>query len=288
MNVQNTILLLSCPDRSGLVAEVTAFVRDIGGNLLDLDQHTDPETNTLYMRVEWEPAGGATVAASGDGVAARFDPIARRFQMDWRLHSTGIPMRVALLVSKEGHCLGDLLMRMRAGELPMDVRTVIGNHDTLRPLAEAFDVPFRHLPVTRANRDRKEPELLALLEAERVELVVLARYMQILGSELVARFPNRIINVHHSFLPAFAGARPYHQAHQRGVKLIGATSHYVTDELDEGPIIEQVAERVTHRDSVGDLIRKGRDLERVALARAVRAHLQHRVLVYGNKTAVLA
>ena len=277
------ILLLSCPDRRGLVAAVSDFLFGQGANILHADQHTDQEEGIFLQRVEFELDG---MDVPPEEVGAAFASVAERFGMRWMYRRSIERARLALLVSREPHCLWDLLVRWRMGELRGDVALIVSNHPDHADAAASFGLPFHHIPVDPDNRPRHEHEMLSLCEEQRVELVVLARYMQVLTSTVVDRFPNQIINIHHSFLPAFAGGRPYHQAHERGVKVIGATAHYVTETLDEGPIIDQDVVRVSHRDTVDDLVEKGRDLEKVVLARAVRLHLDHRVLVYGNKTVV--
>jgi formyltetrahydrofolate deformylase len=277
------ILLLSCPDRRGLVASVSDFLFSHGANILHADQHTDQEEGTFLQRVEFELAG---MDISPDEIGAGFAPVAERFGMRWIYRQSAERPRMAVLVSREPHCLWDLLVRWRMGELRGDMAIVVSNHPDHSDAAASFGIPFHHLPVDAENRHRQEHEMLSLMEVHEVELVVLARYMQLLSATVVDRFPNRIINIHHSFLPAFAGGRPYHKAYERGVKVIGATAHYVTEALDQGPIIDQDVVRVSHRDTVGDLVEKGRDLEKVVLARAVRLHLDHRVLVYKNKTVV--
>ncbi len=277
------VLLISCRDQRGLVAAVSDFLYRHDGNIVHADQHTDREEGVFLQRVEWELEG---FALSRDGIAEAFRPIAERFGMEWKLHFSDEVPRVGLMVSKLPHCLYDLLARWRLGEIRAEIPLIISNHETARPIADEFGVPFHCLPVSAATRAAQEAAAIALLERERVELVVMARYMQILGGDFVTRRPNGIINIHHSFLPAFAGGRPYHQAHERGVKIIGATAHYATADLDQGPIIEQDVARVSHRDSVDDLVRKGRDLEKVVLARAVSLHLRRRIVVYGNKTVV--
>jgi formyltetrahydrofolate deformylase len=277
------VLLITCRDQRGLVAAVSEFLYRNNGNIVHADQHTDQEEGVFLQRVEWELDG---FAIDRDAIAESFRPIAERFGMTWRLRFTDEVSRVALLASKLPHCLYDLLARWRLGEFAADVALVISNHDAVGPIVGEFDVPFHVLPVDGATRVRQEATMLTLLERERIDLVVMARYMQILSNEVISRYPERIINIHHSFLPAFAGGRPYHQAHERGVKLIGATAHYATADLDQGPIIDQDVARVSHRDTVDDLVRKGRDLEKVVLARAVDLHLRNRVVVYGNKTVV--
>ena len=276
-------LLISCPDRPGIVAAVSDFIFRGGGNIIHADQHTDRQEGVFLQRLEWELEG---FALPPEAIAEAFRPIAERFDMRWRLATSDHIPRVAVLVSKQGHCMYDLLARWRMGELPAEIPVVVSNHPDLSEDAERLGVEFHHLPVTPETKPRQEAEIDALLGRHEIDLVILARYMQILTPEFVDRWPRRIINIHHSFLPAFAGARPYHQAHERGVKIIGATAHYVTAGLDEGPIITQDVARVSHRDSVEDMVHKGRDLEMVVLARAVRLHLENRVIVYGSKTVV--
>ncbi len=275
------VLLVSCPDQPGIVAAVTTFVAAHGGNVVDLQQHTDPSDGAFFQRVQFE-----LTAEAAAGLAAAFAPVATSYQMGWRLRFTDERPRLALLASTEPHCLQDLLNRWRTGELAAEVAVVISNHPDHAELAAWFGVPYHHLPVIDGDRKAQEGSLQVALQAAEVELVVLARYMQVLSPDFCGTWEHRIINIHHSFLPAFQGARPYHQAHDRGVKLIGVTAHYATAALDEGPIIDQDVLRVTHRDDIDDLRRKGRDLEEAVLARAVRAHVTHHVLVYGNKTVV--
>jgi formyltetrahydrofolate deformylase len=279
------ILLVCCDDQPGLVAALTQTLFDQGVNILDADQHTDELAGKFFQRIRFDlgPDGGS---ATHESVRAAVEPVATRHHMTWSLHAGDSRARVALFVSKTDHCLYDLLLRHRSGELACDIPLIVSNHDTLAPVAAQFGIAFELTPVTAETKPEQEARQLALIEEHRVDLVVLARYMQILSSDFIARHPARIINIHHSFLPAFQGGRPYHQAYERGVKLIGATAHYATTDLDEGPIIDQDVARVSHRDSVADLVRKGRDVERNVLARAVRAHLEHRVLVYENKTVV--
>jgi formyltetrahydrofolate deformylase len=277
------ILLIDCPDRKGIVAAVGDFLYRHNANILHADQHQDAERCLFLMRVEWELAG---FNLSLEDCARHFTPIAERFQMRWRIERSDRPQRVALFVSKYDHCLVDLLYRHQSGELVCDIPLIVSNHPDAKRWAEFYGVPFFHVPVDPERKEEAEKRHLALLEEYGIDLVVMARYMQILSAGFVARFPQRIINVHHSFLPAFSGARPYHRAFERGVKLIGATSHYATQELDEGPIIEQDVIRITHRDGLEDLLQKGRDLEKMVLSRAVRWHINHRVLVYERKTVV--
>ncbi|MCC7042843.1 MAG: formyltetrahydrofolate deformylase [Acidobacteria bacterium] len=281
MTPSSAVLLILCPDRTGLVARVSTLLFDHGANILHADQHQDSEAGLFFMRVEWALDGFDL-----DRFQAAFTGLAASLEMTWRLESSRQPLRVAILVSSHLHCLADLLFRHDAGELACEITSVISNHPDAGDLAGFHGLAFHHIPASAGNRDEVEARQLALLEAQRVDLVVMARYMRVLSADFVARYPSRIINVHHSFLPAFVGARPYHQAFERGVKLIGATSHYATATLDDGPIIEQDVMRISHRDHVPDLIEKGRDLERVVLSRAVKWHLDHRILRYGDKTVV--
>ncbi len=277
------ILLVDSPDRKGLVAAVAQFLYSHQANILHADQHQDAERNLFLMRVEWDAAGFDLPPAD---FAAAFGPVAERYGLRWRLKRSDRRPQVAVFVSKYDHCLADLLYRHRCGELACDIPLIVANHPDAERWANFYGVPFHLVPVTAANKVEAETKQIELLKAHAIDLVVLARYMQVLSPRFVAEFPQRVINVHHSFLPAFSGARPYHRAFDRGVKLIGATSHYVTDELDEGPIIEQDVTRISHRDTLDDLLTKGRDLEKGVLSRAVRWHTEHRILVYGNKTVV--
>jgi formyltetrahydrofolate deformylase len=280
----SAILLIDCPDQMGIVISVTEFIFKNGGNILYLDQHVDAERQVFFMRVEWD-LDRFTIAKPKIG--EYFDTlVAGRFSMRWRLHFSNQVPRMALFVSRQPHCFHDLLARYEAGEWQVEIPLIVSNHPDLQPAAERLGIDYVHLPVTAENRQAQEQRQLELLEQYRVDLIVLARYMQILGAAFISRYPRQIINIHHSFLPAFPGARPYHSAHDRGVKIIGATSHYVTEELDAGPIIEQDVVRVSHKDSVADMVRKGRDLEKIVLARAVWHHLRHNLLVYENRTVV--
>jgi len=276
-------LLVSCPDQRGLVAAVSNFIFEFDGNIIHADQHTDLEEGTFLQRVEWELEG---FGLERSAIPDTFAPVAAGFGMDWSLRFSDDRAKVAILVSKQAHCLYDLLARWRMDELQADIPLVVSNHADLAPVAREFGIEFHHLQLTQDTKAAQEAAVRRLLVEHHVDTVVLARYMQILSPDFVAAYPNNIINIHHSFLPAFAGARPYHQAHERGVKVIGATAHYVTVDLDAGPIIAQDVAGVSHRDSVADLVRSGRDLEKVVLAKAVRLHLDNRVLVYGNRTVI--
>ena len=275
------VLLIDCPDRKGLVAGVSGLLYRYGANIAHADQHQDDEAGLFFMRVEWWLDGFDLHT-----FRTEFEKVAADLQMQWQLKVMSDVPRVALFVSQHLHCLVDILHRQQAGELHCEIPLVIGNHPDAEPLAKFYGVEFRHIPVKPETKKEAEQEQIGLLKANGIDLIVLARYMQILSPEFVAQYPRRIINVHHSFLPAFMGAKPYHAAFRRGVKLIGATSHYVTAALDDGPIIEQDVLRVSHRDQVETLIEKGRDIERTVLSRAVKWHLDHRILAYGNKTVV--
>ena len=282
--MRNTaVLLITCPDRKGLVAAIADFLYSHQANILHADQHQDAAEALFLMRVEWELEGFDLDLAE---FPRHFGPIAEQNQMRWRLELSARRPRLAIFVSRYDHCLVDLLYRHRSGELNCEIPLVIGNHPDVAQVVDFYGIPFHHIPVEKDSKDDVEKRQLELLEAHGIDLVVLARYMQVLSAGFVERYPERIINVHHSFLPAFSGARPYQRAYERGVKLIGATSHYVTAALDDGPIIEQDVVRVSHRDQVEALIAKGRDIERSVLSRAVKWHLEHRILSYGNKTVV--
>jgi formyltetrahydrofolate deformylase len=280
----NLILLIYCPDREGLVAAVTSLIRKVNGNIVDLDQHVDTERGVFFMRVEWTPP-------ADPGVVERFErdfgaEVAVPCNMNWRLERVARRLRLAIFVSRYSHCLYDLLSRWQSGEWTADIPMIVSNHADLAHVARSFGVRFEHVPVPQDGKREAEARQLALLREEHVDLVVLARYMQILSPDFIAAMHERVINIHHSFLPAFAGGQPYHAAFARGVKIIGATSHYVTADLDAGPIIAQDVVTVSHKDSVDDMVRKGRDLEKIVLARAVYAHLKHQILVYENRTVV--
>ncbi|MCO6488286.1 MAG: formyltetrahydrofolate deformylase [Phaeodactylibacter sp.] len=287
MNDQNgntAILLMHCPDQTGLVAAVTDFLYKNNGNIISLDQYVDRQAMRFFMRVEWELGGFAIPEEKIDDYFGTL--IGQKFGMEWQLHFTSRRPRMAVFVSKMSHCLYDILQRCISGEWPADIPMIISNHENLRYIAERFEIPFEVFPITKENKAEQEQKQIELLNSLDVDFVVLARYMQILSDDFVSAFPNRIINIHHSFLPAFKGAKPYHSAYNRGVKVIGATSHYVTADLDEGPIIEQDVRRISHKDSVKDLIRIGKDLEKVVLARAIWLEIQHKILPYKNKTVV--
>jgi formyltetrahydrofolate deformylase len=279
------VLLITCPDQKGIVAAIADFLYSRGANILHADQHQDAERGLFLMRVEWD-LNGFRIPGGMPAFADHFAPLAAQFGMEWRLARSAARPKAAIFVSQYDHCLVDLLYRHQSGELACDIPLIIGNHATTKHWADFYGIAFHEIKVTADTKAEAEAAQLALLQSHDVDFVVLARYMQILSADFVAQYPHRIINIHHSFLPAFLGAKPYHRAHERGVKLIGATSHYVTETLDDGPIIEQDVVRISHRDAVDDLIQKGRDLEKLVLSRAVRWHLENRVLVYANKTVV--
>jgi formyltetrahydrofolate deformylase len=275
-------LLISCPDQRGLVAKIANFIYANGGNIIHADQHTDFAAGLFLTRIEWQLEG---FNLPREIIGAAFNAIAQPLGAKWELHFSDTIPRIAVWVSRQDHCLYDLIWRQRAKEIAAEIPLVISNHPHLKAVADQFGIDFYHIPISKDNKAEQEAKQLELLQQYKIDLVVLAKYMQIVSADFINKFP-QIINIHHSFLPAFVGANPYHRAFERGVKVIGATAHYATPELDAGPIIEQDVVRVSHRDEVEDLIRKGKDLERVVLARAVRSHLQNRVLVYGNRTVV--
>jgi len=276
-------LLITCPDTKGIVAAIADFLYQHNANILHADQHQDAENNLFLMRVEWDLTNFNLDEA---GFADAFSAVASQFKMQWQLKLSQHKTRVAIMVSQYDHCLADLLHRHKSGELACEIPLVISNHRDTEALVKFYGIDFYHLPVSKETKARVEADQFKLFEQYAIDLIVLARYMQILSADFVARYPQQIINIHHSFLPAFIGAKPYHRAFERGVKLIGATSHYVTEDLDEGPIIEQDIARISHRDQVEDLIQKGRDLERIVLSKAVRWHIEHRILLYANKTVI--
>lgn len=276
-------MLLSCPEQKGVVARVTDFIYQHKANIFRADEHKDRDNNLFLMRLEWELEDFDLPMSD---FKRHFEPVASQFQMQWRTALSSDRPRVAIFVSRMDHCLADLLYRHNIGELKCEIPLIISNHADARRQADFYHLPFMEIPVEKDNKLAAEARELELVREHRIDLIVLARYMQILSNDFIQQFPNRIINIHHSFLPAFIGAKPYHRSYERGVKLVGATSHYVTEVLDEGPIIEQDVIRITHRDTLEDLMEKGRDLEKVVLSRAVRWHVENRILLYGNKTAV--
>ncbi len=280
---QTAILLLSCPDRKGLVAMISSFIAENGGNIINLNEHVDMNGNIFFLRVSWDMTGFKIPRSE---VRTVIDDLVRETGAFWQLHFAGIKPRAAIFVSKYDHCIRDILWRNTMGEFYLEIPLIISNSAELQHIGQRYGIPFHIFPITSGNKVEQEEKELELLRKNGVEFVVLARYMQILSPVIVNQYPNNIINIHHSFLPAFVGSNPYRQAYDRGVKIIGATSHFVTEELDQGPIIAQDIERITHRDTIDDLIRKGRDLERLVLATAVRFHSEHRILVHGKKTIV--
>ena len=278
------ILLMHCPDQKGIIAMVTDFINVNGGNIIYLDQHVDREQNIFFMRVEWELE---QFIIPSEKIEEYFNTLyAIKHQMFFRLYFNTYKPKMAVFVSKMSHCVYDLLARYTAGEWNVEIPLIISNHSDLENIGKRFDIPFHIFPVNKENKAEQEAAELALLKKNKVDFIVLARYMQVVTEDIINKYPNRIINIHHSFLPAFVGAKPYHAAHERGVKLIGATSHYVTTELDAGPIIEQDIARISHKDTVSDLIRRGQDLEKIVLSRAVDKHIQRKTLTYKNKTVV--
>ena len=279
------ILLIHCPDRPGIVASVTSFLSEHDGNVLYLDQHVDREAGVFFMRLEWELEKFSIPIGA---LERHLTPLVNRFGMTWKLYLSDMKPRMAIFVSKIPHCLDDILARYRSGEWKVDIPLVISNHETQRDSVSKFGPDFHCFPKTKENKAAQEKKELKLLRDNDISFIVLARYMQILSADFISHYRNKIINIHHSFLPAFPGAKPYHSAYERGVKIIGATSHYVTEDLDEGPIIDQDVARVSHRDSVADMVRIGRDMEKIVLARAIHAHLSRKVMVYKNKTIVFS
>ena len=284
-NKDTAILLMHCPDRRGLVAHVTEYIDNNNGNIVSLDEHVDRESGVFFMRIEWELDG---FLIPRDKISDFFGTqIAAKFNMKWNLYFSSKKPRIGLFVSKMSHCLYDILARVHSGEWFADVPVIISNHRELEPIAKMFNIPFHVFPITKENKKEQEAKEIELLKKHNVSLVVLARYMQVITDDFIQSYPNKIINIHHSFLPAFPGAKPYHSAYERGVKIIGATSHYVTADLDAGPIIQQDVVRVTHKDSVQDLIHKGKDVEKLVLSRAISLHLNRQTLVYNNRTVIL-
>lgn len=283
--MKKIILLIHCPDQQGIIAKVTNFIADTKGNTVYLEQHVDKDEDAFFMRIECD---FKTEDYHEKDFKKSFAQIASEMHMQWQLHDPSNTPRMALFVSKYSHCLYDILGRYAAGELGVEIPIIISNHTDMEPVAKKFGIPFAHIPVTKATKVTAEAEQIKLLKDNQVDFVVLARYMQILSGDFVDQFTHRVINIHHSFLPAFPGAKPYHSAHKRGVKIIGATSHYVTSDLDEGPIIEQEVVQVSHSHSVNDFIAKGRDVEKIVLSRAIKHHVGRKVLVYNNKTVIFA
>lgn len=281
--MERAILLISAPDKIGLVHEITGFISKNSGNIINLDQHIDPDTKTFLMRVEWDITD---FKIPKENIKKEFEKVAKKHNMTFEVKFSSKVQKVAIFVSKLGHCLHDLLYRFSSQDLPGKVVAVFSNHKDFENLAKFYGIPYFYFPITKENKLDQEKKELEILKALEVDLIILARYMQILSKQFVEKYQNKIINIHHSFLPAFPGAKPYHRAYKRGVKIIGATSHYVTEELDAGPIIEQDVIRVSHKDTIKDFIKKGQDLEKLVLARAVKWHLEHRILVYNNKTVV--
>ncbi len=279
-----TTIIINCPDQPGIICTVTSFIHSQGGNVIYLDQHVDKQANVFFMRIESDfEASAFSISHFKD----EFEhTLAKAYQMKWRFHTDDIQPKMALFVSKYNHCLYDLLSRYKSGELKVEIPFIISNHADLCDIADQFNIPFHHIPVTKETKAAAEDEQLKLLKNAKVDFIVLARYMQIVSGKIINQFPNKIINIHHSFLPAFAGAKPYHAAFERGVKIIGATSHYVTEELDAGPIIEQDVTTVSHAHTIKDFIAKGRDLEKIVLSRAVKLHVQRKTMVYNNKTVI--
>jgi formyltetrahydrofolate deformylase len=283
--LRTAILLLSCPDRVGLVARLSHFIFERGGNIIDLEEHVDPDEKIFSIRIAWDIKNFSLKA---NEIEEAFTPLAKEFNAGWKISFAEKKIRTAVFVSQYDHCLQEILWRYSLGEFANDIVAIISNHQDCKPLAEHNDIPFYFFPVTKETKQEQEQKQLQLLKELKTDTIVLARYMQILTNEFVNKYPNQIINIHHSFLPAFIGSNPYRQAYNRGVKIIGATSHYVTEDLDEGPIIEQDIVRISHKDTLKDLIRKGRDLERLVLARALRLHSEYRVLVRGRKTVIFS
>jgi len=285
-NTNTAIILVYCPDRKGIIARVTEFLSKNSGNIIYLEQHVDRQNKIFFMRIEWELD---SFLIPKNEIAEYFGShIAIKYDMTWRLYFSDQRPRMAIFVSKLTHCLFDILSRYQAGEWNVEIPLIISNHETIEPVANRFDIDFKYSPRSGDKKKEQEEKDILILEKYKIDFVVLARYMQILSEDFVNNYPNKIINIHHSFLPAFPGAKPYHSAHAKGVKIIGATSHYVTTELDAGPIIEQDVTRISHTDSVQDLVRKGQDLEKIVLSRAVFAHLQRKIMVYQNRTIVFS
>jgi len=279
-----TTILINCPDQSGIISTVTGFIHDNGGNIIYIDQHVDKQSGIFFMRLESDFDADNITLATFKKIFEK--DLATPYKMNWSIHLRDVKLKMALFVSKYNHCLYDLLSRFNSGELNVEIPFILSNHKDLEYIAKQFNIPFYHIPVTKETKAEAENKQLELLKKYKIDVIILARYMQIVTSKIINEYPNNIINIHHSFLPAFAGAKPYHAAYKRGVKIIGATSHYVTEELDAGPIIEQDVTTVTHSHSIGDFISKGRDLEKIVLSRGVKLHIQHKTIVYNNKTVI--
>ena len=280
----HAILLIHCTDRKGLISTITHFLYEHNGNIVDLDEHVEKDEGIFFMRVEWDLEG---FDIPRDQIQTAFaEKIANHYEMQWQLYFTDKKPKMAIFVSKASHCLYDILSRYYSGEWQIEIPLIISNHTIHQEVADRYDIPFHYFEVTKDNKAESEKQQLALLSEYQIDFIILARYMQVLSDDFISHYPNKIINIHHSFLPAFAGARPYHRAHERGVKLIGATSHYVTADLDAGPILEQDVAKISHKDSVDDLIRKGKDLEKIVLSRAIWLHLQRKALVHNNRTVI--
>ena len=279
-------ILIHCKDRPNIIASVTNFIAENGGNIVYIDQHVDREQDIFFMRLESEFISGNFSTSHFKSVFE--SDLVKKFEMKWRIYSSDKKPKMALFISKYDHCLYDLLGRYNSGELNLEIPFIISNHNDLKPIADNFKIPFYYIPVTKDSKQDAEDQQLQLLKEHNIDFIVLARYMQIISEKLINKYPNKIINIHHSFLPAFVGAKPYHSAYKRGVKIIGATSHYVTEELDAGPIIEQDVTRVTHAHAISDLIAKGRDLEKIVLANAVKLHADRKVMVFNNKTVIFS
>lgn len=282
-NKTTATLLMHCPDREGIIAIATQFITNNGGNIIYLDQHVDREANVFFMRLEWELKD---FTIPKENIQKVFQRLFTKYGLEFNLFFSDERPRMALFVSKMSHCLYDILARYTAGDWNVEIPMIVSNHTDMQIVAERFNIPYYHIPITKDTKAEQERKTLELLEENNVDFVVLARYMQILSSDFIEHYPNNVINIHHSFLPAFVGAKPYHAAHERGVKLIGATSHYVTTDLDAGPIIEQNITRITHRDSIESLVHKGRDLEKIVLSNAVEQHINRKILSYMNKTII--
>jgi formyltetrahydrofolate deformylase len=285
-NKNTATILMHCPDQRGIVAKVTEFLSENNGNIVSLEQHVDHQEGEFFMRIEWDLEN---FSIPEDKIADYFDTlIAQRYNMTWNISFSGQIPRMAIFVSKMSHCLFDILARYQTGEWQVEIPFIISNHPDMEPVAKQFGIDFRLFPINATNKKEQEEEEIKLLKEYKVNFIVLARYMQVISGDFIKHFPNKIINIHHSFLPAFPGAKPYHSAYERGVKIIGATSHYVTSDLDAGPIIEQDVARISHTDDVNNLVRKGRDLEKIVLSRAVYAHVQRKTLVYKNRTVIFS